>query len=192
MVYVDISLTPSSRSPIKRITLGEKGAKSRYMSVTKGPNLERGDPGVCTCRRYVQSEWGGAPLPVTPERDGAHPKNISNQHSPLSVGTADHTPSPALLSRKTIHLNHMQAEPLWRRDAADGRPQIRLLPDARGSKMIFMVGVGRGHRKERVPAESNLRLAHAARVLGEDEPNLPSKLVNLLMGSGEPQCILMH
>jgi hypothetical protein len=44
-------------------------------------------------KQGCQSEWGGAPLPVTPKVEFVHDKNIANPHSPLSVGTADHTPS---------------------------------------------------------------------------------------------------
>ena len=70
----------------------------------KGPNLERGDPEGYPRRLGAQSEWGGAPLPVTSKTAGHPLKNIANPHSPLSVGTADHTPSRKRVLRSSLLL----------------------------------------------------------------------------------------
>ena len=73
--------------------LSGKGGQKPLQPLQKGPNLERGQGDVFKFQRGCQSEWGGAPLPVTSKVEFEDDKNIANPHPPLSVGTADHTPS---------------------------------------------------------------------------------------------------
>ena len=82
----------------------EKGGQKPLQPLQKGPNLERGQGDVSKEMLGCQSEWGGAPLPVTQKTAGHTLENKANPHPPLSQAAADHTPSRKRVLRSSLLL----------------------------------------------------------------------------------------
>ena len=65
----------------------ERNVSARDMGRTDSVHVESAE------RTASDSTWGGAPFTLVANRRRELTKNIANPHPPLSLGTADHTPS---------------------------------------------------------------------------------------------------